>query len=189
MHRVTNQPNPIPDSRYSSGDASKAVTEVELTAQSRVLFSDPSLATRAAVVSDNIFLITGMRLADSSAPPVEMDVTLVLNSSLQEEEHQLIVNSTGVFLVGGSPVAVSWAIATMGQIVCYNYMNRVALPALMVHDWPDVSFRGLLVDVARALVVSADLFAAVDYCALLKLNVLHLHLGDDHACASPSAFA
>ena len=71
-------------------------------------------------------------------------------------------------------------------MLCYNYQNRAALPFVTVHDYPDVEYRSMLVDVARALVTSDDLYEAIDFCRHYKINVLHLHLGDDHAWTFPS---
>ena len=105
---------------------------------------------------------------------------------MKAEEYILAVNQSGIWILGGSPAAVSWGQSTMLQIMCYNFQNRVALPTLTVHDWPDVEYRSLMVDVARALVPSDDLYRAVDYCRQYKINVLHLHLGDDHAWTFPS---
>ena len=52
-------------------------------------------------------------------------------------------------------------------------------PCVQITDSPRLSWRGVLLDVARHFLPLEFLFEFVDHLALHKLNVLHLHLTDD----------
>ena len=54
-----------------------------------------------------------------------------------------------------------------------------AVPAAVVSDWPDLPWRGLMLDVSRNFTKKADLLRLIDLMAAYKANFLHLHFGDD----------
>ncbi|GAA4377719.1 family 20 glycosylhydrolase [Agromyces bauzanensis] len=53
------------------------------------------------------------------------------------------------------------------------------VPAASVADAPRFAYRGVMLDVARHFFPVEDVLDLVDHIALLKFNVLHLHLTDD----------
>lgn len=53
------------------------------------------------------------------------------------------------------------------------------VPAASVADAPRFAYRGVMLDVARHVFVVEDVLDLIDRIALLKFNVLHLHLTDD----------
>ncbi|NLZ20067.1 MAG: family 20 glycosylhydrolase [Bacteroidales bacterium] len=48
-----------------------------------------------------------------------------------------------------------------------------------VTDWPDLPYRGLMLDVSRNFTKKDDLLRLLDIAAHYKVNFLHLHFGDD----------
>ena len=53
------------------------------------------------------------------------------------------------------------------------------VPAAVVTDWPDLSYRGLMLDVSRNFTRKEDLLRLLDLAAHYKVSYLHLHFGDD----------
>jgi hexosaminidase len=53
------------------------------------------------------------------------------------------------------------------------------VPAGVVTDWPDLPYRGLMLDVSRNFTKKKDLLRLIDILAHYKANYLHLHFGDD----------
>ena len=53
------------------------------------------------------------------------------------------------------------------------------LPAGTIRDYPEYSFRGVMLDVARHFFQVADVKRYIDLIAGYKMNVMHLHLADD----------
>ena len=83
------------------------------------------------------------------------------------------------------------AVATLNQLLVDHStinnngsVNSISLP-LLVHDWSDYEWRGLMVDVARHFIPLPLLIRTVDGMAAAKLNVLHLHLTDSQVRVSP----
>ena len=75
--------------------------------------------------------------------------------------------------------ATEWGVlrglATLAQLS----VGRKALPGVLIADAPRFAWRGLMVDVARHFISMPTLLRTLDAMALVKLNVLHLHLTDD----------
>ena len=53
------------------------------------------------------------------------------------------------------------------------------VPAAEITDWPDLPWRGLMLDVSRNFTKKANLLRLIDLMATYKANFLHLHFGDD----------
>ena len=54
-----------------------------------------------------------------------------------------------------------------------------AVPNGIVEDWPDLGYRGIMLDVSRNFTRKDDVLKLIDILAHYKLNRLHLHFGDD----------
>ena len=53
------------------------------------------------------------------------------------------------------------------------------VPAAVIEDWPDLPYRGIMLDVSRNFTSKKDLLKLIDILAHYKVNRLHLHFGDD----------
>ena len=53
------------------------------------------------------------------------------------------------------------------------------VPDCVITDWPDLQYRGLMLDVSRNFTKKDDLIRLIDILAFYKVNRLHLHFGDD----------
>ena len=54
-----------------------------------------------------------------------------------------------------------------------------AVPSALVEDWPDLPYRGIMLDVSRNFTTKENLLKLIDILAHYKVNHLHLHFGDD----------
>jgi len=53
------------------------------------------------------------------------------------------------------------------------------VPSAVVEDWPDLPYRGIMLDVSRNFTGKDNLLKLIDILAHYKVNRLHLHFGDD----------
>jgi len=89
------------------------------------------------------------------------------------EAYRLEVTPERVLLEGEGPAGLRWAAETCAQLVD----ARGRIPACRIEDAPELSRRGVMLDVSRGKVPTAEtLRHAVDRCARLKLNVLMLYV-------------
>ena len=53
------------------------------------------------------------------------------------------------------------------------------VPTGTIEDWPDLPYRGLMLDVSRNFTTKENILKLIDILAHYKVNRLHLHFGDD----------
>ena len=53
------------------------------------------------------------------------------------------------------------------------------LPNMVIEDWPDMAYRGFMLDISRNFTTNDNILKFIDLLAHYKVNVFHLHFGDD----------
>ena len=53
------------------------------------------------------------------------------------------------------------------------------LPNVVVEDWPDLGYRGFMLDISRNFTNKDNILRFIDLLAHYKVSVFHLHFGDD----------
>lgn len=118
----------------------------------------------------------GIRLRQEPARP-----------DLGDEGYALVVTPDSVVLAARTPAGLFHGIQTIRQLFPWgiegeNPVVRYGvwrLPAVRITDWPRFAWRGAMLDVSRHFFTVDEVKQYVDLLALYKMNVLHLHLGDD----------
>ncbi len=175
--------------------------EMPLTAKSRVVAADPELRPLAAILADEIRLITGLKLETARGGGRAGDIVLKINSKLWANDDILAVqkqkivrtrNFAHTIEVGGKAVVEGWdyravceGTATILQAIT-GKDGKYSLPRMTVKDWPSADYTGVMVDVARQRIPIDALKAVVDACRLWKIRYLQLHLSDDEGIVFPS---
>lgn len=63
-----------------------------------------------------------------------------------------------------------------------NYIpNDGVLPNAVIEDYPDLPYRGIMIDIARNFQTAADLQAVAQILSRYRMNKLHFHFSDDEA--------
>ena len=73
--------------------------------------------------------------------------------------------------------AAYWAGITLARL--RESAAGAMVPEMVIEDWPDLPFRGIMLDVSRNFTTKDNLLTFMDLMARYKANVLHLHMGDD----------
>ena len=53
------------------------------------------------------------------------------------------------------------------------------LPNMLIEDWPDLAYRGLMLDISRNFTSKDNILKLIDILAHYKVSIFHLHFGDD----------
>ncbi len=96
----------------------------------------------------------------------------------EDESYTLEVTSSGATLTAPTTLGILRGLQTFLQLVGPTAQGFAA-PAVHIEDAPRFPWRGLMIDVSRHFIPLPALYRAVDAMAVVKLNVLHLHLSDD----------
>jgi len=152
----------------------RAAGAMPLSSKSRVQYSDPSLAPLAGVMSDEVFLATGVRLEPANGGAAAVgDIELRLSPMLQEEAYTLEVNDRAV-VSGGNYNAVALGTVTLEQALQQDGA-ALSLPRMKVSDQPDYRMRAIQMCIKHQLHQISKIKQGVDLCRQYKLNTLALH--------------
>lgn len=170
--------------------------QIPLTDGSAISLSDPALGGLAERFIDEVERDCGLRLRMGGAEGSVLRVTTgdrtfdrdattrgihPSGSSTTDERYRIAIDATGIDVAAVTPEGVQRALTSLRQLIAGAPAldGALSLPALRIHDEPAYAWRGLSLDVVRTFFTPAEVRQVIDLCALYKLNVLHLHLGDD----------
>ena len=70
-----------------------------------------------------------------------------------------------------------------GAFYAQTTLNKLPRPLqpMTIEDWPDVPYRGFMLDVVRDFRTVDEVLEIIDLMAFWKLNTLHFHLADDES--------
>jgi len=94
---------------------------------------------------------------------------------LGDEGYVLVVDEGGILVAAKGGAGVFYGVQTLVQVLESGCRDG-ELPGLCVQDWPDMRYRGLLVDISRGPVPRMDyLKKVIHIMARFKLNMLTLY--------------
>ncbi len=126
---------------------------------------------------------TGLPLVLAENGTIIEDPAIVLATEPGHPDggYVLRVAENGIRITASEPAGLFWGVQTLRQLVPVTADPDTgwAIPATTISDRPRFAYRGAMLDVARHFFSVDDVTHYLDAIALLKLNVLHLHLTDD----------
>ncbi len=172
-----------------------------LTAQSRIVVTDPRLDVHAAVLAEEIQCLTDWKFAVVKGEAQPGDIVLTINPKIRADEDILAaqnlkigktrdmahtINVTDKAVVEGWDFrAVCEGTASLVQsIIAVN--GTFSIPHMVIKDWPHADFTGTMVDCGRQWIPADTLIATVETCRMFKVRYLQLHVGDDQGYSFPS---
>jgi hexosaminidase len=117
-----------------------------------------------------------LRLLGTEVGPDALGVVMRVGPERGVESYSLTVQREGIAIDAPGADGALRALATLAQLVADG-----EAPCCEITDAPRFAWRGLMLDVARHYLDAETIARTLDGMALVKLNVLHLHLTDDQA--------
>jgi hexosaminidase len=112
---------------------------------------------------------------EESAGP-ELGVRVSRAFGLKPESYRLSARNGQVNIEAADAQGARYALESLAQQTAYEHGS---LRPLTIEDSPRFEFRGQHIDLARNFHSKAEVLKLVEQMGRLKLNKLHLHLGDD----------
>lgn len=109
------------------------------------------------------------------------DIVLVVEPGHPPAGYDLRVTTSGIWLAANDAAGLFAGVQTLRQLLppATSATTRWGIAATTISDYPRFGYRGAMLDVARHFFGVDDVKRYIDDIAMLKLNVLHLHLSDD----------
>ena len=149
----------------------------------KVYSSDASLRPIVTIFVEQLNLL-GHKHQLSFDKTTNATFSIILDETLKTEEYQINIDKS-VIVSGGSYKAISSAMTSVLHLV-EKKDDYTLFPMVEIKDYPDATFRGLLIDLARRWHSINTLKKLVDMSAFYKLNYMQLHLTDDQSFTFPS---
>lgn len=147
--------------------------------------SSAELNKIARYFTESIKAITGLSV-NTASEGGEGAILLTLeggSSSLGDEGYELKIDENGVKIIGNKPAGLFYGIQTFRQIIADKNENAShdewEVATGIITDYPEYSWRGAMLDVARHFFSVEDVKRYIDLLSYYKINTLHLHLSDD----------
>ena len=109
-------------------------------------------------------------------------IKLLLDKKMSDnrEYYSLRVHNGKITILGGTQAALVNGVKTL--IAALDHSKAHRLQNCFVIDWPDLSYRGVMLDIARNYVARPEqLKRFIDMMAYYKMNYLQFHFTDDEA--------
>ena len=190
------------DTRFLPTPKSVRMTggEMLLTPASRIVATDPSLAPLASILSDEIRMITDLKLAPGKGAGRPGDIVLKIDPKLradadivavQKKDGKQQVVRTRDFAhtieVGDTAVVTGWdyravceGTATILQSIT-GEKRKWSLPKMTIKDWPHADYTGTMIDAARQWIPPDCIKFTIEACRFWKIRYVQMHFSDDHA--------
>jgi hexosaminidase len=100
--------------------------------------------------------------------------------------YRLEINPNNILIEGADESGVYFGLQTLMQVFPNDIVSKTDLPGIkwyaasgIIEDNPRYQHRGAMLDVARHFFSVEDVKSYIDYLAMYKMNVFHMHLSDD----------
>lgn len=100
--------------------------------------------------------------------------------AVNDEYYNMVIGSGRIKISAATPHGIFNGTQTLLAML-KNKTAPYQLNAMSVEDYPDLLYRGQMIDIARNFTTVENLKKLVDIFASYKLNVLHFHFADDEA--------
>ena len=158
----------------------------EFTGKTTFVTTDASQKEVTKVLIDKFKNAAGWTLSISEKAPENNFIQFTVDENLEKEAYKLEVNSSRVIISASGNAGFLYGIETLRQLLPVSIESESVvsneqwqIPNLSITDNPRYKYRGLMLDVSRHFFEIDYLKKTIDRLAMLKMNVLHLHLVDD----------
>ena len=114
----------------------------------------------------------------------DAEFVIALDSTIDDNGYIVDIDD-GIYVSAATENGIAYALQSILQIS--DVMDgKLLLPQVIIKDFPDASFIGLMIDLARAWYPIDEVKKLIDLAAFYKVNYLHLHFTDYQSYTFPS---
>ena len=131
------------------------------------------------------FMLPIVESADKNGKNNIYLVLSLTNSVLGDEGYQLTIGPSRIEISANKPAGLFNGVQTLRQLfsakieASTHQVDSWVIPAGVIRDFPEYSYRGFMLDVARHFFSVSDVKHYIDLASMYKMNIFHIHLSDD----------
>ena len=201
-------PLPSPESMSGYPDATKIYeSNLRLAGAPALVQSDilPSVKKVVAIEGDNVVLegkvalafpenftgeakllkekltgLYGLEVVGNASVKIVLEELLDRKEAVNDEYYTINIGDNLIKISAATPHGIFNGTQTLLSML-KDKQTPYLLEAVSIRDYPDLAYRGQMIDIARNFTAPENLKKLVDIFASYKLNVLHFHFCDDEA--------
>ncbi len=104
------------------------------------------------------------------------ELSITSDPAMKPEAYRISAKDGAIAISAADAAGASYALRSLAQQAAHEQLR---LRPLEIEDAPRLAFRGLMLDLGRNFHPKTQVLAVMEQMAAVKLNKLHLHLGDD----------
>lgn len=140
----------------------------------------------ATVLVNKFQLAAGWKPQITTKSPKSNYIQFKMDKNLKREEYTLDVSAKGIVITAKENAGFIYGLESIRQLLPAAIESKAIvsnvkweIPSVSIKDEPRFQWRGLMLDLSRHFFDKSYVLETVDRLAMLKMNVLHLHLVDD----------
>lgn len=201
-------PLPSPESMSGYPDATKIYeSNLRLAGAPALVQSDilPSVKKAVAIEGDNVVLegkvalafpenfageakllkekltgLYGLEVVGNASVKIVLEELLDRKEAVNDEYYTINIDDNLIKISAATPHGIFNGTRTLLSML-KDKQTPYLLEAVSIRDYPDLAYRGQMIDIARNFTAPENLKKLVDIFSSYKLNVLHFHFCDDEA--------
>lgn len=151
--------------------------EILLEKQLALTFHD-DFANEAKLLKEKLTGWFGLEIAPEAPVTIVLDYLADDKKAVNEEYYELHIAGQQIRISGATPHGVFNGTQTLLGLL-KGQDSPLRLEAMSIQDYPDLLYRGQMIDIARNYTTVDNLKKLIDILSSYKLNVLHFHFSDD----------
>lgn len=140
-------------------------------------YSD-ELSNEADILKNKLELLYSIKVVENSPIKIKLQLSAVEGLKDTPELYKLEVGKDNILIESATPHGVFNGCQTLLSLL-KGKKDNLTLAYQSIVDYPDLGYRGFMLDVARNFMPLVEVKKWVDLLSSYKINVLHLHFSDD----------
>ena len=143
--------------------------------------ADKSLQSEAAMLKNNLSKLFGITVKKHAPASIFLRLNKLkgnLTPLQHAEQYTIEVRANSIVVTAETAHGVFNGTQTLLSLLKKDGGQK-ALEPMFITDYPDLKYRGLLLDIARNFIPVRDIRKLIDALSAYKINLLQLHFADD----------
>lgn len=137
-------------------------------------------AGEAKLLKEKLSALYGLEIVGQAPVTIALETLADKAKAVNDEYYDVVIGSDRIKISAATPHGVFNGTQTLLAML-KDKKAPYRLDAMSVEDYPDLLYRGQMIDIARNFTTADNLKKLVDIFASYKMNVLHFHFADDEA--------
>ncbi|WP_418696200.1 family 20 glycosylhydrolase [Bacteroides sp.] len=151
--------------------------KVTLEGKVALTFAD-DFAGEAKLLKEKLAGVYGLKVAEGAPVTIVLEALADKKQAVNDEYYTISIGDNQIKISAATPHGIFNGTQTLLAML-KGKQAPYQLEAMTIQDYPDLLYRGQMIDIARDFTTSEDLKKLIDNFASYKMNVLHFHFSDD----------